>query len=361
MNKMKTSAKYRRCLVLAGGGFRFGYYLGVHAAAEAKGFRPDILLATCGGALAAAVIARLPDARSRRDWIAGPTMYKFLCEIAPTRKASPWPAFGAAAQRWLAHTRARYIPDLFDDYLFEFPAALALPPQSASTLETPTVAIVGTRLLFGPRDAGQRRGTRSLFAEVVFCPGRAAALLDAMPAPAADPRWSSDAVAPLLETDSAMPLAEAVRISIADMFYFRSHAPAGCHYSGGVIDLFPIELARRLAQGVAMERKAPFDRWLALPALRTVFGINGNARLHHVHSQHADAWVDTRDVSKVLRAQGVSKLIDWRRNRICLAVPSTHADYVAHVDAQWEYGYRCGLAAFSSETAATRPHRGVLS
>lgn len=347
---MTPFAKYRRCLVLAGGGMRFAYYLGVHAAAESCGRRPDLLLATCGGAMAAAVIAALPDADARRDWVAEPAMYRFLCAIESTRRAQPWHALVGAARRWLDRTAARRIPDPFDDYLFELPADLPL-PSAAQPTSAPALAIVGARLLFAPYDAGHARGARRLFAQVVFGPAHMARLLDGMAAPAADPRWSHGAVAPVLETNSTMPLADAVRISVADMFYFRSHAHGGHHYSGGVIDLFPIELARRLADEVIMERKAPFDPWFALPALRTVLGIDGAARLDHVHLQQADAWIDTRAVKRDLRHRGIGKRIDWRiavhRSRIVLDVPATHAAYAAQVRAQWDYGYRQGLAALA--------------
>lgn len=363
MYLMDIPAKHRRCLVLAGGGFRFGYYLGVHAAAEAIGRRPDILLATCGGAIAAAVIAALPDVESRREWVAGPAMYGFLCEIGSTLRARPCRAMGGAALRWLERTPAQFVPDLFDDYLFELPPTLPLPlPRplaSAPASAAPALVIVGARLLFDPQEAGQQRGTRRLFAQVAFCSTRNAALLEGMRAPAADPRWSSGAVAPLLETDSAMPLSEAVRISIADMFYFRSHVHSDGHYTGGVIDLCPIELAQRLAHEVIMERKAGFNRWLALPALRAVLGIDGEARLDHVHAQRADVWFDTSDVSQALRTLGIAKRVEWSRRRICLAVPPTQAAYAAQVQAQWDYGYSRAMAGFVEAAASPSARAGA--
>lgn len=343
MHLMKNHEQYARCLVLAGGGFRFGYYLGVHAALEEQDRAPDVLLATCGGAIAAAIIAGAPDARARLEWAASPAMYRFLCAVQSTPHATPLRTVAGAARRWLGRTPAPRIPDLFRDYLFELPATLPLPPQPAAG--APALAIVGARLLFGPGDVGAARGDRPLFAQTVFCSPRAARLLHGREAPAADPRWSAGAVAPRLELDSTASLHDAVRSSVADMFYFASHASQGRHYSGGVIDLFPLELAHHLAREVIMERKMPFNPWLAAPALRAVFGIDGAARLRHVHGLHADAWVDTRDMAQALRGHGIGKRIDWRRNRIGLAVPASHAAYAAQVRAQWDYGYRKGMAA----------------
>ena len=341
---MENPEQYRHCLVLAGGGFRFGYYLGVHAAAEDTGNAPDILLASCGGAIAAAVIGALPDAAARHAWVASPAMYDFLAAVQSTPRAAPLRVLADIARRRLARTPAPRIPDLHNDYLFDLPDSLPLPPARSGAM--PAVAIVGGRLLYAPHEAGGARAGRELFEEIVFAPARAAALLNG-PAPAADARWSGGAVAPMLATDSAMPVADAVRISVADMFYFRSHAHGGRHYTGGVIDLFPLELAQRLATRVTMERKAPFNPHLALPALRAVMGIDGAARLRHVHAQHAHAWIDTREVSQALRGHGIGKRIVWRENRIRLALPPTPAAYAAQVEAQWQYGYRKGLAAFA--------------
>lgn len=342
---MEKPAQYSHCLVLAGGGFRFGYYLGVHAAAEASGRRPDLLLATCGGAMAAAVIGRLPDAASRRDWVAGPAMYEFLRAVASSPRARPRRVLGGALLRWLDRRPVPHIPDLFDDYLFDLPAVLPLPPPGDT--DGPALAIVGGRLLFDAHEVGIPRGERALFEETVFGPERAGHLLHGLSAPAADRRWSGGAMAPTLRVDSVTPVEDAVRISIADMFYFRCHAHGGHHYTGGVVDLFPIELAQRLARDVVMERKAPFGRWLAEPALRRALGIDGAARLRHVHGQSAAGWVDTTDVSRALRGHGVGKRIDWCGNRIVLRLPDTLADYAASVQAQWAYGYQKGMAAYA--------------
>ena len=302
---MNDTERYQRCLVLPGGGFRFGYYLGMHAAAEDSGRRPDVLLASCGGAIAAAVIAGLPDAYARLDWLLSPNMYRFFREITPTNRATPLRIVAAAAMRWLNRAPASRLADLSCDYLFELPAAPPLPTTVPAA--APALAIVGGKVLYGADEIGTTRGNRQLFAQVIFCSARAAALLDGVVAPAADPRWSSGAIVAALQRDSSMPVAEAVRISTADIVYFRNHDHAGQCYTGGLIDLFPIELAHRLAREVIMERKTPFNPWLALPALRAVLGIDGAARLRHVHVQHADVWIDTRDVSTALRAHGIQQ------------------------------------------------------
>src|SRR5438094_510160 len=143
MHAMESSEQYRRCLVLAGGGMRFAYYLGVHAAMTDRGWRPDVLLARCGGAIAAVLIAALPDADARPGWVAGDALYRFLQGMHLTRHATPLRTLGSAALRCIDARPAARIPDLFDDYLFELHAALPLPAAEAFRTDAPALAIVG--------------------------------------------------------------------------------------------------------------------------------------------------------------------------------------------------------------------------
>jgi hypothetical protein len=360
MQGMEKTQQYERCLVMAGGGFRFGYYLGIHAAAEESGNAPDLLLATCGGAVAAAVIGRLPDAASRKAWLASRQVHAFFAGLQSTARAAPLPMLGRALSRWARRTPVSTVPDLFDDYLFELPRTLPLPPVTANTgCKVSARGGGGGRVGVGRAAGGEPRGRRGVVGDNVFGNARVAGLLDGAAAPAADPRWSSGAIAPLLQVDSTMPLEDAVRISLSDMFYFRCHEHAGSYYTGGVIDLLPIELARRLAASVAMERKGRLDAWLVAPAWRAVLGIDGDARLRAVYGenagqhighragQHADVWIDTADMAQALRGHGLEKAIRWQENRFRLVAPGSHDAWRAQVDAQWHYGYRKGLAAFT--------------
>jgi hypothetical protein len=281
-------------------------------------------------------------------------MYDFLCGLQSTPKAAIGRSFVHAVRRRFDTRRAGRIPDLFNDYFFDIPPQLPLPPPQPPAEAQPAVAIVGGKILYEPEDAGQPRAGRKLFAETLFCNSRTAALLQGMSSALGDPRWGDSAIAPQLLTDTDMPIGDAVRISISDMFYFRCHSNASGHYMGGVIDLFPIELANRLAHKVMIEMKSPFDLATSIPALRAVLGIDGNERLRHVHDQHADAWIDTSDVERALRAHGVQKRLSWLQNRIRLVMPGDYASYVADVSAQWQYGHERAMEALAIAAGGDR-------
>lgn len=354
---MNQPSKYRRCMVFAGGGMRFGIYLGMYAAACDAGRAPDILLASCGGALAAAIVQGLPDDAARKAWLASPAMYEFWRALQPGAQAGiPRQMLGAVRRR-LDTRVAPLVPDLFGDYLFEAPMHLPLP--SAVSNDAPAVAVIGGRLLFGESEVGQPRAGRKLVEETVFCDAHAAALLRGMDSPFAAACWGDHAVASGVTTDLAMPLATACRLSIADFFYFRCVAHAGQHYIGGVVDLFPIEVARRLSDEVLMEFKQPFDQALSIPAWRAVLGLDGNQRLRHVHAQPVETWIDSSDVRSVLARQQIHKRIDWRRNRIGLSVPDDHATYARYIDDQWQYGYQRASEALRRSVGEVTAMRNV--
>lgn len=332
---------------MAGGGFRFGYYLGLYAALAAQGRAPDVVLASCGGALAAAIIQALPDDPSRRNWLASPEMHRFFRGLQPHAGAT---FSGALAGMLVRHGNRRpapRVPDLFNDYLFELPATLPQ-PDGPIPANGPALAFIAGTLLYSEHEVGQPRGDRPLFAETVLCDSRTAGLLHGMHAPMDDPRWGHGVIAPNLRLVTDMPVIDAVRASIADMFYFRCHTHGGQHYLGGAIDLVPIEIARQLAREVIMEIKAPYDTTLVTPALRAVLGVEGNQRMQHVmqslrrETHPGLRTFDTTDMRRALPDSLLRKRIRWSKNRLELAAPARLEDYQRLIDAQWRYGYQRG-------------------
>lgn len=336
-------------MVLGGGGFRFGIYIGMYAALRQAGKAPDVLLASCGGAIAAAIIHNLPDPQAQRLWLSSEEMYSFWCSLRSTEHAALAGTLMRAAGRKLSSARAPVIPDLFNDYLFEIPPQLPFP--AASGTPEVEVAIIAGKLLFGPEDAGQRRGQRKLYAETIFCNERAAHALRGMDSPLADERWGEHAIAQAMLTDSTATVNEAARLSIADMLYFRSAPYRGDEYIGGVLDLFPVEIARRLGEEVIMEFKEAFDQIFSIPAWRSVLGVDGNARLRYANSHLADMRIDSSDVSVVLERQQLQQKLDWLRNRIELQMPPSYDIFAQHMRDQWQYGYE------RAQEALARPPR----
>lgn len=339
--------RYQQCLVMSGGGFRFGIYLGMYAAARDAGKAPDLVLASCGGAIAAAVVHAMPDPVQQKAWLQSHDMHRFWSAIAPAPAATILRTVWGLAARAVAVRPAPRVPDLFNNYLFALPALpqLALPAGQRG----PDVALVGSKLLFDASEVGLRRGQRRLFEQTVFCGPRAAQLLHGATAPLGRADWAGTTVAPDVATDTTMPLDVAARISVSDMYYFACHRHGDAHYMGGVVDLFPIELAHRLADRVVMEFKAPFDQFMSVPAWRAVLGTDANQRLREVHAQHADVWIDTSDIELALAKPFLRKILAWRENRVRLEPAPDYPAFVQHMDAHWNFGYARASEAFARD------------
>ena len=339
--------RYQQCLVMAGGGFRFGIYLGMYAAARDAGKAPDLVLASCGGAIAAAVVHAMPDPVQQKAWLQSHEMHRFWSAIAPAPAATIHRTVWGLAARALDVRPAPRVPDLFNNYLFALPSLpqLTLPAGQRG----PDVVLVGSRLLFDASEVGHRRGQRRLFEQTVFCGPRAAQLLHGATAPLGSVECCDTTVAPQVAIDTSMPLDVAARISVSDMYYFACHRQGDAHYMGGVVDLFPIELAHRLADRVVMEFKAPFDQFMSVPAWRAVLGTDANQRLREVHAQHADVWIDTSDIEQALAKPFLRKFLAWRENRVRLEPAPDYPAFVQHMDEHWNFGYARASEAFARD------------
>ena len=86
-------------MIMGGGGFRFGIYIGMDAALREAGKAPDVIVASCGGAIAAAIIHNLPEPQAQRDWLASRAMYDFWCGLKSTRHAALLATLTRAARR----------------------------------------------------------------------------------------------------------------------------------------------------------------------------------------------------------------------------------------------------------------------
>jgi hypothetical protein len=347
---MDQAEKYQSCMILSGGGFRYSYYLGMYAAVAKMDKAPDLLLGSCGGAIAAAIIQGLPDDKLRKQWITSQTMYDFWCGFKANQKAKFTRALWNSLKRKFNSQPAPVIPDLFNDYLFEIEQYVPLPTLKSSQPDI-AVAIIAGKLLYSETDIGKSRYKQKLFKEIFFCDKRSEALLIGTHSSMAKDENAIDAE---LLFDTQMPIDEAARASVSDMFYFRCHHYQSQHYIGGAINLLPIEIAKQLAHKVIAEKKCPYDKHFAVPALRAVFGVDGDQRLDHVFSQPADLWIDTSDMQAALKSARIQKKLNWRQNRMELVAPANYADYVRMVEAQWQYGYDRAMHAINtSKKAAT--------
>jgi predicted acylesterase/phospholipase RssA len=327
---------YNSVQLFSGGGTRFGYYLGSYAALYEQGHKPELILATCGGSLAALLVDLAPEPQQLQALMQSREFYEVIRASQPRRPltnkaktlgfATQYPDyFYNALKRWRLTRQPhklskRQVNESHDELLAELQhlamfemgqdnewlEALAKLKNNSAVLDaqqnTTDIAMIASRLL--PTVARPPQDTSAVplmesnsvqLQEVLFAPNK----LTHYPKLSAELTCPTHPYAPHritreVYTSYDWDIRQAVRASMADMYYLQPTYIDDLGWClGGVINLTPIELACQLGQTVFAETKSPYDKHLAAPAIQRVFGFDPNERLNQVHS-HTHSGVSSR-------------------------------------------------------------------
>ncbi|MCS4303358.1 patatin-like phospholipase family protein [Chryseobacterium sp. BIGb0232] len=333
--------KFKRSVIFSGGGTRLMIYLGIFAALDELGMKPDILIATCGGSFAATVINAFPDHFSRKEYMKSEEYYQFVSKTALTKhkKLSEIGVF--SLKKCFDKRKAPFIEDVFNRYIVKMPQDLSecFPSLKGTRFskEIPTL-IIGSELLFSPQESQQTRNEKKLFRKVIFTDSETAKKINAEHISVTFNSFKNSAV----EKDSKLitdaSLLESTRASISDMFYVSPVLLKQSYFMGGVIDLIPIELAKHLSQEIITEKKQPYTS-IEEALIRSVFGFNANERLLETNQIKVDYQIDTTSIKEVLKGHYPEKSINWKKLEIDFSLPKTYQQFVQDMEMQWQYGF----------------------
>ncbi|PQA95549.1 phospholipase [Chryseobacterium shigense] len=335
------SGKFKRAVLFSGGGTRLMIYLGMFAALEELDLKPDIVIASCGGAFAATVINAFPDNISRKEYLKSEEYFRFVSGTVLTehKKLSQIGIF--SIKKLLYKKRAPLIEDVFNRYLVEMPQDLSEVFPSLKNLQfsqsIPTV-IIGSELLFDPNETGQERNGRKLYQKIIITDQKTAEKINPEQIIIGSDNVMNSAVEmlPLIRTD--ISLLESTRISISDMFYVEPAFLHGKYFAGGAIDLIPIELASHLADEIITEKKQSYSS-VEEAFVRAVLGFSGNERLLEIEQLSADFQIDTTGIKQDLKGHYLKKGINWRKFEIDFSFPKTYEQFAEDMEMQWQYGF----------------------
>ncbi|MFP3597891.1 patatin-like phospholipase family protein [Chryseobacterium sp. SIMBA_029] len=333
--------KLNRALIFSGGGTRLMIYLGIFAALEESGMKPEVLIASCGGAFAATVINAFPDTLSRKDYLTSEEYYRFVSQTTLTKHRKLYEIGLFSLKKLINNKNAPYIEDVFTRYLVEMNQNLAedFPSLQHTQLsqEIPTV-IIGSELLFSPAETYQKRNDKKLYQKIIFTDPQTAKRIrpEKVMIHSENLQKSAIEIIPKLKTDVSM--LEATRISISDMFYVAPALLHGTYFAGGAVDLIPVELARHLADQVIIEKKQSYSP-VEEAFVQAVLGYSGNKRLEEIEQQAPDLQIDTMNIKQVLKGHYIKKSIDWKKFEIALSFPKSYKQFVEDQEKQWQYGF----------------------
>ncbi len=335
-------AKFNNAFILSGGGTRLMIYLGMYAALEKLEMKPNVLIATCGAALATTVINAFEDNESRKEYLKSEEYYKFYNKRRLTAESKLSRIGVFSMKKVLDKRNAPFIEDVFSRYLSEmdqdFSEELPFLENVKFSNESPTI-IVGSKMLFDPKDIGNKREGKKLYKKVLFTDAETAKNIDVEKIKILTKNYKDSAVDENIKIDTHKSMLTTARISISDMFYVAPVYFEENYYAGGAIDLVPIELAKYLANSTVIEKKQPYNA-IEEALVRAVLGYSGNKRLEEIERYAPEFQIDTINAKKELEGHYMKKTIDWKKLKIDFHFPRDYKQFREDQEKQWEYGYQ---------------------
>jgi len=287
---------FKRVLVLTGGGFRFIYQFGVYDALLDQGWKPDLVIATCGAGVVAAILHGLPDRNERVAFLQSPEMLSAFRSFRLTGGG-----FRSMERmiRKMSHYRTGWetgsdvIPDLFKLALYDDdPIPLPFWQKSFTDRrpEDPHFLIIGAAVDFTPADAETSRKGRKVYHEAYLTDPEVAQFLTDFPSPIGQ-AYPESAVSLDTRVFTDFSIGDAAIISVRDPFLLRPKRHGQQYFTGGNIDLYPLELAKYLGEEVIMTFTGGFDKFESL-SINVSLGYDMNERLRSVTSNPVTRWID---------------------------------------------------------------------
>ena len=333
--------KFKRALVMGGMGVAPGIGLGMIAGLTKSKHAPDLIIATCGSAMAAAIYSAYPDATLSLDFAKSPEFKAIIDQTKIETKNL------LKVQRNFARAKKmNLVPPIFSQTILHVPEVMEkfLPDQSQGETQTaPKIIILSARSHFGPEAVGKFKSKEKTFTQVFFTDKETGSLLKDYRSPIAA-QFPDSNVAEKTAVMTSNSLEEAARASISDPFLLNPGKIDGAYYFTGAVDLFPLELAAELADEVISNYPLSMFTDYEDLAIRSTFGFNQTASVLHDIQNTQVKWVDLTG-SAELKFDPYPKGLSLRNG-----IPFGLEDYQTGIQAQWDLGYTRAIEAIDAQT-----------
>ncbi len=361
-NSPVSEAKpYKRAVIFSGGGYQFSQFLGVMEALEEAGKKPDLIIASCGGGLAAALVANLPTAKMRRDFIMSPGFKNMLRSTNATPKINSLTSLISWLMRRKQEGDERLVPSIFEEHLVNVPDVLPMEEfnRSFSSSSLPVV-IVGAKVLFSKEKIGHRFTPKEkLYREVLFTSPDVARYFKEVVT--SQGTWTErSSIESKAEVVTDISLTEAARAAISSPFFFRPAFLNGEYYVGGTVNLYPLELAKSLADEVITSFGDDFSEIAGVPVVKATYQFNPNERLQNVNDMYADYWIDNSDRETFLNKKTGFGLTNSGM-KVYFRMPADDVQFDRDVMAHFNYGKSRALEALSQKNKNAKCHMRTMN
>ncbi|MBT3586440.1 MAG: patatin-like phospholipase family protein [Halobacteriovoraceae bacterium] len=337
------SKLYKRALAISGGGLNSAIFLGnLHGLVDG-GKKPDLIIGSCGGSLATAIAKLIPDSKKQKEFLKSREWFDLLHSLKANPKADLLGAIGNLISMYYRRN-TETMPNLFEDYMFEIPEKL----KSFSLFDRPiehseegyNIIIQGSKMLISSRQKGlELTSGQKAYQQVFFTDPVTAKKLKGFVSPIAK-TFPGSYVARETEVYSDWKISEAVRTSISDMYVMKPFQKNGETYITGVINNYPLRIARKLARETIVQLRQEYSIPVQAAA-KAVFGYDNNRWLRLYHRFRPDHWIDASDMGQLnYTFQPSTSGFSFTSG-----VPSNFLKYQQMIEEQWSYGYERGLEA----------------
>lgn len=345
---------FKRAVVFSGGGYEFSQFLGVLNALEEFDKKPDLIIASCGGAVAAALAANFESPEHRNQFLKSDRFRGFVRSTSLDKRYNDFSAGLSWLMRRKDEAENHLIPAIYSDYLINVPQEILLPELNISFSETSIpIIIVGSKVLFRPESVSQKI-KQKLYTEVYFTSPDIAQYLKNIKSPIA-----------LMNADSSINLQTEVITNVGVMQAARAAAANpmiipptlinGDYFVGGSVNLYPLELARELADEVIMSFGEAFGDYAGTPVVKAAFQFDANKRLLSVTDQYADWWTDSSDRSSFLENKyGFG--IKYGFMGLYFRMPQENDQFDSDIMEQFNYGWDRMLESLFQPTPNFKCH-----
>ncbi|NCN27499.1 hypothetical protein GW915_07980 [bacterium] len=318
---LSDAKPFKRALILAGGGLAPITYASIAKHIEDLGWKPDLIIATCGSSLSVNALMGHPNRNDLNEFFLSREFHDFMRIPEISLKS----AF--EVNKLISPVTSELNSTMFEKYILDAPDNVFMKnaPGKFPTQGTRYIIVAG-KTLFGPQSNYEAMRVR--FRETYFTDSKTAQYLRGRKSAIAL-QYPNSFIDRNVEVRTDISPMEAARASISDPVLMRPAFIDGDYYITGGINLYPIELAKDLADEVMVTYPLRFPQYMS-DIVQETYGYSALDRQAHVSKQNVN-WVDVHGKNNGFNPHLILfKLVE--------GVPSNYYLYKRTAKAEWNFG-----------------------
>lgn len=323
---------FKRALVLAGGGISPAVGIGILAAAEESGKRPDVVITTCGSSMAAMIYNAYNNGRASLAYVSSTAFYNSLKEVYIANND----VFALQDLFSGLKNNPTVIPSFFDNYILYVPTSfdIQLPlTEFNTTTQGPKFIMIAARAHFSPFDVGSKKQPK-MFTQTFFTDPDTAQNLINFRSPIAE-SFPASHVYYETEVITDLPTQFSMRASITDPFLVNPSNINGSYYFTGAVDLYPIELAQSLADEIVVSYPSSLSKEYEDLVIEGAYGFSQVVRGLQTVNNNQALWIDMAGVDELK----FDPELGFLSLSIIDRLPKTWDEFQTGIQRQFDFGY----------------------